>query len=475
MPPSNARRKIQLMYGNGGGGHKASATAVQKILMTSPAAPLLDIQLIDASAIAGAGPGDWLYNTLLSFNAVSVIEMLHSTLQTVIMPIALPSLRQAFRAHFAKTPDLSCVVSFVPFLNAVFAESLNPHIALFTVLTDFSHTQNHPWIQHPRQHIVAGTDVAVAQALSEGFVLQPIPSAAMRLTATSGMVVHPRFYNFLSQHLRRRKLRELGFPPDLPTVLLLFGAQSPTDRVLRLVDLFLQRAPPAAVNVIAICGENKGLYHRLTRRKVASRERRLFVTGFTNQIPLFMQLSDVLIGKPGPGVVSEAFVSGLPCILITGASEAQVMKQEKDVLDWVRRERIGIVARSVQEAANVTLAQIEDMRQAISDKPANRAVFEVRDLILCKLEFPVPSSEDDSKLKLLTDPTEKPESFSASEDSFYAQEHSSRKDGSEPPSSPREIDLGDLDLHIAPSRKLTVTQNPIADICELPTRTTSSR
>lgn len=390
----NRAYNIHLLYGAGGGGHKASALAVQHALENSYSADVLDIQLIDASYIAGASPGDSLYNFFLTYDAVAAIELLHSAAQ-FFYPFFFPLLRNSFRSHFSKFPNLDCVVSFVPTLNAVFAESLPPHIPLITVLTDFSHTHSHPWIQHPRQHFIAGTDIAVAQALASGYQLPNVPSPSMRVTPTSGMVVHPRFYTKLNPTLSRRKRVDLGFPPDLATVLLLFGGTPPTDRVVQLVDAFLARPAPDAVNIIAVCAKNRTLFNRLTRRKHRDKERRLFVTGFTNDVPTFMQVSDILVGKPGPGVVSEALVSGLPCVLFTGANDYSVMKQERDVLDWVRRHRVGIVVKTAEEAADVSVAQMKHLNQRVAEMRANEAVFEARDIILQSISLP-PDCDRDS-------------------------------------------------------------------------------
>lgn len=377
------------MYGNGGGGHKASALAVKQALENCSVSAQLHVELVDASFIAGARFGDWLYNVLLSYNAVSAIELIHSVLNKFLLPLMRSPLRQGFRAHFANTPNLDCVVSFVPILNAIMADVLPSHVPLLTVLTDFSHTQTHPWMQHPRQHVVAGTDIAVAQALSKGYTMSGVASPSMCITPTSGMVVHPRFYARLTSTARHFKRASLGFLHDLPVVLLLFGANPPTDRVSRLVALYLAREAADAVNVIAICARNRALYNRLTRRKRRYQQHRLYVTGFTKEIPTFMQMSDVLVGKPGPGVVSEAFVSGLPFVLVTGATGSNVMQQEKDVLDWVQRQRIGIVARSEQEAASVSLAEIAEMQERIAQMPPNNAVFQVRDLILQSTKLPM--------------------------------------------------------------------------------------
>ncbi|PXF41781.1 Processive diacylglycerol beta-glucosyltransferase [Gracilariopsis chorda] len=375
---------VLLLYGSGGGGHKASARAVADALQASPHSSAHTHQLVDAAARAGAASGDWFYNLLLSYNAVSAIELFHNAVQ-FFYPLAEPTLRANFRAFWQRFPNLRCVVSFVPMLNGVFAHTLPPNVHLFTVLTDFSHTRTHPWIQHPRQHLVTGTHLAFTQAIEHGYQPSHIPSASNRVSNTSGMVVAPRFYTKLSDEDRKRERIALRLHWHRPTVLILFGGAPPTDTVFDLVRRFLSRPAPQSVNVIAICGNNRNLFDRLNRWKKQRPSAPLHITAYTNHIPLFMQISDLLVGKPGPGVVSEAFVSALPTVLITGRSECQVMSQEQAVLRWVRSNCSGIVVHSSQEAATVSLSQIERMKNTIDAMPPNNAVFEVRDLILHNL------------------------------------------------------------------------------------------
>ncbi|KAI0566863.1 Monogalactosyldiacylglycerol synthase [Gracilaria domingensis] len=213
------------------------------------------------------------------------------------------------------------------------------------------------------------------------------------------MVVHPRFYNRLSSTTRKQQLARLNLHQHDPTVLILFGGAPPTDTVMELVKRFSSRPLSDTVNVIAVCGSNSLLLDRLTRWKRGNPNVSLCITGFTDQIPLLMQVSDVLVGKPGPGVVSEAFVSALPLILITGDSGAKVMKQEQDVLHWVCSKGIASVVHSCEQAAAVTLAQISQMREAIDSMEVNNAVFEVRDLILSKLGLCTPTDTHRQRLQ----------------------------------------------------------------------------
>jgi hypothetical protein len=104
----------------------------------------------------------------------------------------------------------------------------------------------------------------------------------------------------------------------------------------------------------------------------------MHVTGFTSDVAALMRAADVLVGKPGPGVVSEAYVSGLPCVLLTGAG---VMAQEREVVDWAVARGVGVEAAGPADAARVGVADVAAMRRRIKEGPRNEAVFEVARLI----------------------------------------------------------------------------------------------
>ncbi len=373
--PAGNVRVVQLLYGSGGGGHLASAEAVAATLASTPG---IRAELVNASAVVGALSGDALYNWFLSYNAVPLIEVMHSC-ATTFLPLAAPRLRACLSAHWAEnTPD--AVVSFIPTLNACIAQTLPKGIPFFTVLTDFSHTYAHQWLQHPRQHVVAGTALAQRQAIEAGY-REDAPVGFPIFTPTSGMVVHPRFYKRISAERKDKLYNDMRLDSRLPTVLICYGGSPPTDTVSRLFDLFTARRGNDAVNVIVVCGRNKTLLERL-REQIHNRDIvRAHVVGFSREIPALMQCAHVMIGKPGPGVVSEAFVSGLPVLLVTGVNDCGVMRQEKDVVAWVRETGVGLVVRNAKEASMVSRHQMELMRENIRRLPDNEAVFEVRDLL----------------------------------------------------------------------------------------------
>lgn len=68
--------------------------------------------------------------------------------------------------------------------------------------------------------------------------------------------------------------------------------------------------------------------------------------GFTKEVPKFMQISDVVVCKPGPGVVTEATCIGLPVVVEFNVS---TLAQEVTVALWVEQEAAGMLWRCAEE------------------------------------------------------------------------------------------------------------------------------
>ena len=59
----------------------------------------------------------------------------------------------------------------------------------------------------------------------------------------------------------------------------------------------------SGVQLILFCGKNEALAEKL---RAMDQRIPMFVQGFTRDVPLYMELADFFIGKPGPGSISEA-------------------------------------------------------------------------------------------------------------------------------------------------------------------------
>jgi 1,2-diacylglycerol 3-beta-galactosyltransferase len=198
---------------------------------------------------------------------------------------------------------------------------------------------------------------------------------ANRVFRVGGMILRPGFYDVLPIH-RAEERAKIGLAPDTPTGLLLFGAQgSPAMRTI------VERIGNSDLNVqlIAICGRNAGLEKQL--RRIQTRNK-VHVTAFTQQIPYYMQLSDFLIGKPGPGSISEAMQMNLPVVV---EKNVRTLPQERYNAEWVREQQVGLVVNSFRKigpAIETLLAPgvLAAMRER-TERFRNRAVFEIAGIL----------------------------------------------------------------------------------------------
>jgi len=126
------------------------------------------------------------------------------------------------------------------------------------------------------------------------------------------MVVHPIYYSKVLEH---------GADSARPKVVVFFGAYAPR-RTEQLVDF------------VVICGHNDDLQAALADVP------HCLLEGFipAQRIREHFSGAACVIGKPGPGSVSEAAVCKVPFL-----AQRQVMPQEECVLEWLQRSRAGIV------------------------------------------------------------------------------------------------------------------------------------
>ena len=373
---SQCTRKIEFVFFDAGGGHRAAATALQMAIQSQHRPWQVNLtnlqELLDKLDIlkkyAGIRIQDF-YNTMLRNGWTLGSPQLMRVLQLVIRLYHRPTVRM-LEDHWRETqPDL--VVSFVPHFNRALCESYAhafPGRPFLTVLTDLADYPQHFWIERQSQFLVCGTPKAVEQAKSLGHPCEHI-------FRVSGMILHPRFYEpRIENPVAERE--NLGLRADLPTALVLFGGHG--SRAMLQIAERIERSN-LAVQMLYICGKNEKLAAALRARP--SRYAR-FVEGFTTRVNYYMQLADFFIGKPGPGSVSEAVAMGLPVIV---ECNAWTLPQERYNAKWIVENEVGIVLPNFRHVDKAVSRMIEPATlaryRANAAKLENRAVFEIPDVI----------------------------------------------------------------------------------------------
>jgi hypothetical protein len=376
------RKKVSLIYIDAGGGHRAAATALAEVIRQQRRPwdlVLVSIQeLLDPIDFVRKSTGvrfQDVYNIMLRRGWTAGTAQLIPTMHRLIRA-SHPAQVKVLEAYWTNhRPDL--VVSLIPHFNRAIKQSLEqacPGTPYVTVLTDIADYPPHFWIEPMDQWVIVGSELAARQAIKTG-----IPSG--RVLRTSGMILNPRYYQTLQIDRRAERVRR-GLHPDMPTGLVLFGGEGSTEMVR--IARAINRAHPG-VQLIFICGRNDRIAAEL---RAMDHRIPVLVEGFTNDLPLFMEISDFFIGKPGPGCLSEALAKRLPVIV---ARNAWTMVHELYNTEWIEEIGAGIVvgsfSRQIGAAVKKLLAPENYARYRESAAATrNMAVYEIPDLLSNILE-----------------------------------------------------------------------------------------
>ena len=368
-------KKLDFIYFDAGGGHRAAANALKQVI-EQQGRPW-EIRLVNLQEVLDEIDVfrkltrirlQDLYNLMLKKGWTLGSPQLTAGMHLVIRLFHRRQVKVLQRFWAARRPDM--VVSLVPNLNRALFDSLVtacPGVPLVTVITDIADYPPHFWIERQDQYLICGSAKAAEQARSMGY-----PEG--KVARVSGMILNPRFYNLapLTAEQRAAERAKLGFDPALPLGLVLFGGQGAA------VMLDIARRLPDR-QLLLICGHNRKLAERL---RALEHPAPMLVEGFTKEVPRYMQLADYVIGKPGPGSISEAVAMRLPVIV---ERNAWTLPQERYNADWIREQGIGLVLpdfRGIAAAVERLLdpPQYEKFRSATMGLN-NQAVFEIPDIL----------------------------------------------------------------------------------------------
>jgi glycosyl transferase family 28 len=364
-------KKIDLLFFDAGGGHRSAANALKEVIEQQRRPwqiSLVNLQeALDELDVFRKLTGrrlEDLYNLLLNKGWTLGSPQLTRGMQWVIRLYHPQQVRALEKVWLQRRPDL--LVSLVPNLNRAIGDSALraiPGTPLVTILTDIADYPPHFWIERQKQYLICGSERAVEQARALGHEDRYI-------FRTSGMILHPRFYEPLDID-RAAERRKLGLDPEQPAGLVMFGGQGS--------NVMLEIARNLDTQLICICGKNEKLAAKLREMR---RPSPMFVEGFTKQVPYYMGLADFFIGKPGPGSLSEALAMKLPVIV---ESNAWTLPQERYNAEWIVEKQVGIVLKNFRGVAAAVTELLEPGNyarfRAAAEAQHNRAVYEIPDIL----------------------------------------------------------------------------------------------
>ena len=371
------RKKIHVLFHDAGGGHRNAAVALKTVCEQQFRAWDVNFvqfqELTDHLDVLRRLTGIRIqeqYNILLRNGWTWGSEYLLRILQLTVRIFHGP-LVKLLANHWRQNPA-DMLISVIPHFNREIAESwtsVYPGRPFVTIITDQADFPPRFWIEPvAEQIVVAGSERAVQQARDFG-------KTEENLFQASGMILRPEFYAPQKDSpLEIRK--ELGLNATLPTAIVLFGGYG-SNVIFDIAEQLDETRLP--LQMILICGKNEKLAERLRARKW---NMPLHIVGFTREVNRLMHAADFLIGKPGPGSIAEAMISGLPVLV---ESNSTTLPQERYNTEWVNEKKVGVVVKSFRNAVPAVRALLEPGKlpelQRNVQTLHNRAVFEIADFL----------------------------------------------------------------------------------------------
>jgi len=198
-----------------------------------------------------------------------------------------------------KPSAIVCTHPFPMQMLSSLKEKNKLNIPTIAILTDY--VVHSLWLDSGMDAFIVANEIMKAEMISRG-----IPSG---IIFPYGIPVSPKF---LTQVDRKCLLSELGLDNKF-TVLVMgggmgFGNIENTMTSLLDCDIDLQ--------IIAVTGTNQKLKAQL-EESARNSSKKVVILSYTDRINELMDISDLLITKPGGMTVSEALVKGLPIFIIS--------------------------------------------------------------------------------------------------------------------------------------------------------------
>jgi processive 1,2-diacylglycerol beta-glucosyltransferase len=298
--------RIILMYISEVSGHHSATLAIEKaIKILSPDAQILNINGFNYTnpisekiinrlymGIIKRTPKIWDYlydNPSVAKNIEKIKETVHK--------FNSPKLKNLFDRF--KPTAVVCTQAFPCGMVADFKKTYNSDIPLIAVLTDY--IPHSYWIYDE-------VDYYITPAQEVGLLLaeKGVDTAKIK---NFGIPFDPKF----NQGVKKEEvLQRLNLKTNLPKILIMGGGQGlgPVKTIIK----SLEKTKKDFQGMI-VTGINKKL-HRSLKKKIKKSKSKFLLFGFIDNINELMEISDIIITKPGGVTTAEALAKKIPMVIV---------------------------------------------------------------------------------------------------------------------------------------------------------------
>ena len=299
-------KRIILMYISEVSGHRSATLAIEKVLKILRS----DIEVLNINAFNYTNPisekivnriymgiikrtpqiWDYLYDNP---EVVKKIEKLKERVHKFNSP-KLKNLFDDFK------PDaVLCTQAFPCGMVADYKKTYNSKLPLVAVLTDY--VPHSYWVYDTVDYYVTPSEDVSQRLIKKG-----VPHGKIK---SLGIPFDPKFNEPIDKN---RLMRKLKLSTEIPTVLIMGGGQGlgPIKTIVKSLEKTKQE-----IQEIVVAGTNKKLYKTLKRR-VKKYKKKVIVFGFIHNIHELMDMSDIIITKPGGVTTAEVLAKKIPMIIV---------------------------------------------------------------------------------------------------------------------------------------------------------------
>lgn len=327
-------KRILIFYITAGTGHQVAANNIREALLRIQSD--LEVRVVDSLAYTNPLLAKFIMKTYLGMikNTPDIWDYLYDNPKVKEHTAAIRSAIQ--RNNSLKLESLldefkpDAVVCTQAFSCGVINDCKRARglkLPLVGVITDFA-AHCYWGYEHTDLYMASTTGVkATLNTLG-------VPSRRIRIT---GIPVHPVFAESV---IEDEVCKKHGFRADTAKVLIMGGSQGigPVRETIKQLDKI-----PQPLEIIVVAGRNEHLREQLEerRRKI---NHPFHVFGFVDNVHELMEVSDVLISKPGGVTVSEALTKRLPIVICR-----PIPGQETKNTEYLLEQKVAVKAEDPRD------------------------------------------------------------------------------------------------------------------------------
>jgi len=299
-------KRIILMYISEVSGHRSATMAVEKAIKSlSPGCEIMNINAFNYTNPISEKVINRIYMEVIKYTP-KVWDYLYDNpkvakalerIKKRVHKSNSPKLRKLFEGF--KPDVVVCSQAFPCGMVADYKRVYNSSLPLVAVLTDY--IPHSYWVYDTVDYYITPS-----QEVSERLARKGIPAAKIK---SYGI---PFDHKFNQKTDKDEIFRRLGIDPGKPVILIMGGGQGlgPIKTIVR----SLERSRHDIQELI-VTGTNKKLHSSL-KRKIKDYKKNIHLFGFVQNIHELMQVSKIIISKPGGVTTAEVLSSGLPMVIV---------------------------------------------------------------------------------------------------------------------------------------------------------------